>query len=142
MYIGDTSSSTIRKIISNGIVDTFAGGDLLGIFSDAAYPYGDPSGNIYFSETSAHRVQKVSFSGILTRLAGSFLGLSGSSGDGGSTGSATLDTPRGLFVDPAGLYLFIADSGNNKIRVITLSSSIIRLFAGTGTSGNGVSVYT
>lgn len=141
LFIGDPSSAVIRIVYANGIVDTFAGGgsNLLtsnnipatdAILGDAGYPYGDNSSNIYFSETSSNRLRKVSSSGIITTLSGSSLGFSGSSGDGGSADNANLDTPRALFVDPEGLYLFIADSGNYKIRKIVLSSNIISTFAG------------
>ena len=58
-------------------------------------------------------------------------------GDGGPATSAPIFLPSGVAVDPAG-NLYIADSGNNRIRFVSASSGIITTIAGTGSpSSNG-----
>ncbi len=89
------------------------------------------SGNVYISDTENHRIRMVSPSGVITTVAGT--GASGSSGDRRAATRARLSSPKGLALDGAG-HLYIADSGNHRIRVID-SSGIISTLAGTGHSG-------
>lgn len=89
----------------------------------------DAAGNYYFSSSNA--VFKVDGSGTLTLLAGN--GRPGFSGDGGPAPQAQLNAPQGIAVDAAG-DLFIADSGNNRIRKVT-PDGIIHTIAGQGTGG-------
>jgi sugar lactone lactonase YvrE len=72
--------------------------------------------------------------GIITTIAGN--GTSGYGGDGGPATSAELDFPSGLAFDASG-NLYIADSGNQRIRMVTTSTGDIHTFAGTGTQGYG-----
>jgi hypothetical protein len=69
---------------------------------------------------------------IITTFAGT--GVSGNSGDGGAATSAKLNLPSGIFADLHG-NVYIADSGNNKIRLVNVAG-IITTFAGTGIAGN------
>ena len=64
------------------------------------------------------------------------IGFSGSSGDNGNATSATLNYPAGLSVDSTNNLLYIADTSNKKIRLLTLSSGIITTCAGTGDVGS------
>jgi sugar lactone lactonase YvrE len=54
-------------------------------------------------------------------------------GDGGPASRAQLNAPHGLWYDPTG-NLFIADSGDNRIRKVDTSGNITTI-AGTGTAG-------
>ena len=58
--------------------------------------------------------------GTLTLVAGN--SRAGFSGDGGPAVNAQLNTPQGLAVDPAG-NLYIADSMNNRVRMVTRRAS-------------------
>ncbi len=88
---------------------------------DAQLPAGiavDAAGNIYFADSANHRVRKIS-GGVITTLAGN--GMPGFSGDAGPSGDAVLNTPSGIAVDPSSGKVYIADSGNNRIRVLAPS---------------------
>ena len=69
---------------------------------------------------------------IMTTFAGT--GIWGSSGDGGAATSAQLNYPEGVSVDISGI-VYIADNGNNKIRMVN-STGIITTIAGTGVPGS------
>ena len=58
----------------------------------------------------------------------------GYSGDGGLATGADLNYPGGTAVDRAG-NLYIADTGNSRIRKVVRSTGVITTFAGTGTPG-------
>jgi sugar lactone lactonase YvrE len=90
---------------------------------------------VYIADTVNNRVRKVTIStGIITTVAGSG-GTSGSySGDNGSATAATLKYTRGVVVDAAG-NVYIADTTNNRIRKVTISTGIITSIAGSTTSG-------
>jgi uncharacterized protein (TIGR03437 family) len=97
----------------------------------------DSAGNIFF--TAGNAVYKMTSGGTLTLVAGN--SRAGFSGDGGPAVNAQLNFPQGLAFDPAG-NLYIADSKNNRVRIVT-KDGLINTFAGNGTisPGGGPSSY-
>ena len=91
-------------------------------------------GNIYIADLSNHRIRKVTVStGIISTIAGT--GTNSYSGDNGAATSAKLNYPCGVGLDTAG-NVYIADSRNNRIRKVTISTGIIeRLFNYMNTYG-------
>ena len=139
IYFADLGNQRIRKIV-NGVISTVAGNGATGFGGDngpavgaqlnltptgcpnsrcdAQLPAGiavDAAGDIYFADSASHRVRKVS-GGVITTLAGN--GMAGFSGDAGPAGGAVLNTPSGIAVDSSTGKVYIADSGNNRIRVL------------------------
>ena len=92
----------------------------------------DNAGNFYFS--SLNSVFKVSSTGALTLIAGTT--HAGYSGDGGPAVKAQLNSPQGLAVDSKG-NLYIADSVNNRVRIVS-PSGVINTFAGNGQTGDAL----
>lgn len=92
----------------------------------------DPSGTIYLSDTSRHRILRLSAQGTPSVFAGT--GTAGFSGDGGPATAAQLDSPEGIALDREG-NLYIADKSNHRLRLIT-RDGIIRTIAGTGASSS------
>ena len=66
--------------------------------------------------------------GDITTIAGD--GTAGFAGDDGAATSANLDDPRDVAIDGDG-NLLIADTANNRIRKVDLSSGVITTFAGS-----------
>jgi len=87
------------------------------------------AGNLYIADSSNDRIRKVS-NGVLTTVVGT--GTLGFAGDNGPATYAELSAPNGVAVDPAG-NLYIADTGNNRIRKVT--NGVITTVAGNGTAG-------
>ena len=137
LYIADFDNNRILKV-SNGAFTTVAGGStVLGDNGSAtsariSHPRGvavDTGGNLYIADYDDNRIRKVS-NGVITTVAGN--GTAGFSGDNSSATSASLQSPSGVAVDISG-NLYIADSGNNRIRKV--SNGVITTVAGDGIAG-------
>jgi sugar lactone lactonase YvrE len=90
------------------------------------------NGDVYITDTYHHQIRRLDRVGVMTTIAGD--GYAGSSGDGGQAVEASLDTPHGVAVDNRG-HVFIADSPNHRVRMVDLTTGIIRTVAGTGQEG-------
>ena len=114
---------------------TYAGDGGQSVTRGLNAPYGvaiDSQDRVYVADSGLHAVRRINSDGTITTIAGT--GTAGSTGDGGAATTARLNTPVRLAFDTAG-NLYIADSGNNKIRKVT-PAGIISTVAGTGTAGN------
>ena len=76
----------------------------------------DPFNNLYIADSNGNRIRRVNTAGIISTIAGT--GDRSYGGDGGPAASAQLNAPSGVSLNAAG-DLFIADSGNNRVRVVT-----------------------
>ncbi len=169
LYIADTGNNAIREIaVSTGIITTIAGNGGQGFSGDGGaataaelnQPSGvavDVFGNVLFTDTENARVRAVcaaanstvlgvscAAAGDIVTIAG--IGASSVLGDGGQATAAALSSPFTLNFDASG-NLYIADSGNNRIRAICAATGnsifgkacaaagVISTVAGDGTKG-------
>jgi len=87
----------------------------------------DASGTIYIVEVGNGRVRKVeATTWTISTVAGGGLG-----GDGVSATCASLSSPEGIAVDPAG-NIFISEYGRSKIRKVDAATGLISTYAGGG----------
>jgi uncharacterized protein (TIGR03437 family) len=144
LYIADLGNARVRKVSLDGTIQTIAGG---GLFVPGGNGDGGPAssaqlleprnvavgpdGTLYVSDFGAHRVVQVSPGGILTTLAGT--GNAGYSGDGAASQLAQLKAPAGIACDANGV-VYIADSGNNRIRKVArgVITTVAAMAAPTG----------
>jgi hypothetical protein len=140
LYIADTGNQRIRAVL-NGQISTFAGNGIAGFAGDTgpalAAEFNSPTalaidatGALLVCDSLNHRVRRIG-SGTITTIAGN--GTQGFAGDGAAAAAAELDTPSGVAVGADG-RIYIADSHNDRIRVIALDGTI-STFAGSGTRG-------
>ena len=123
VYVADQGNNNIRKVTPAGVVTTIAGNGTAGYqngkitASEFNAPAGiaiDKSGNLFVGDTNNNVIRKISATGSVTTYAGS--GQAGAAN--GSLTAATFKSPQGLVVDPVG-RIFVVDTGNNLIRMIT-----------------------
>lgn len=147
LYIADSGNNRVRVVSAlTGLISTVAGGatPASGVgdggpatSAELAAPSSvaiDGSGNLFIADQGNHRVREVAAgSGTISTVAGN--GSAGSSGDGGPATSATLSSPSGIALDAAG-DLYIADSVNCTVRMVSASSGAIQAVAGNGSCGD------
>jgi sugar lactone lactonase YvrE len=146
ILIVDTTNQRLRMISkTTGVITTIAGtgvSDYIGNSGDngpatsaqLSYPTGisiDTTGNILIADRFNNRVRMIA-NGIITTIAGT--GDYGFSGDNGPATSAQLKLPNGVAVDLSGNIL-IADTYNQRLRMVVKATGYIITVAGTGTAG-------
>jgi hypothetical protein len=147
LIIADTFNNVIRDVsVKTGLISTIAGNGTAGYNNDGllattamlnepwSVAYG-PDGTLYIADLSNNRVRSVNGVGIIQTAVGN--GTQGYQGDGQVVSSSTeLNGPAAVALDPAG-DLFIADSGNDRVRVMTVGNQQISTVAGDGSEQFG-----
>ena len=137
-----SSSNKITMYVSSSPIYTVAGNGIAGYSGDGSSADSarftsptavvvDALGDFYVADAGNNVIRKVSRSGIITTIVGN--GTSGYSGDGGQATQATLNNPTSIVFDQKG-NLYIADAGNNVIRMVS-TSGVITTVAGNDTIG-------
>lgn len=139
IFVADYRNYVIRKITPAGVVTTFAGttgdaGFANGTGTSASFSgtFGitiDGSGNLYVGDHQNSCIRKITPAAVVTTVAG--MGMQG--WRDGQADSAKFFNPTQLIADAAG-NLYVSDTYNNRIRMVTTSGQVITL-AGTGNAG-------
>jgi sugar lactone lactonase YvrE len=153
IFVADSRNQRIRVINTDGIIDSVAGTGRQGFAGDGASPLTadfnmqqinenpepggsitvDDAGRVYLADTYNNRIRRIDFAaGTVTTIAGT--GTKGFGGDGGPATEAMLAWPRDIELGPDG-RLYIADTDNQRIRVLDLATGIITTVAGGGQAG-------
>lgn len=146
LYIADSGANLILRVDAATLaVTTVAGDGTLGYSGQGVAattaqmntPSGiaaTPDGTLYIADTGNNVIRRVdSRTGIITTVAGT-AATGGYSGDGGQATLATLNAPFSVALDDY-QNLYIADTGNNVIRMVNSITGIIRTAAGNGNTG-------
>jgi serine/threonine protein kinase len=135
IYVAEFASDLIRKITPGGEVSTLAGsagnpGSADGAGDNAHFrnPWSvavDSTGDVYVADKSNFTVRQITPTGRVS----TFAGFPGIPGDADGPGSyARFRDPHGVAVDSAG-NIYVADTGNNAIRMIN-SFGMVKTLAG------------
>jgi sugar lactone lactonase YvrE len=144
LFLTQRQPARIVRVTPAGVVSTVAGNGGYGFAGDGGPAIfaqigggGDlavtGSGELLIADVANHRVRKVSPDGRIRTVAGN--GKAGFSGDGGPAALAQLYSPAAVATDAMG-NLFIADTGNHRIRKVSPEGSISTV-AGSGRAGFG-----
>ena len=142
LYIADSYNDVIRKVGTNGIINTIVGTNGAGYSGDGGAATNaslnqprsialDARGNLLVADTLNGVVRNVGTNGIITTVAG--VGSMGYSGDGGAATNAYLNGPSGIVLDAHG-NLLIADTANEVIRNVD-TNGFITTVVGVGAAG-------
>ncbi len=135
LYIADQDSGRLRKVLA-GIITTVEGGGTgdggPGFFGQLNRPgtvARDSQGNVYINDSANYRIRRIAPNGTISTVAGT--GVSGYSGDGKAATAAQLNlsAASGLALDSSG-NLYIADSGNGRVRKVDSSGTITTVAGG------------
>jgi hypothetical protein len=160
IFIADSLNNVIREVTaSTGTISTIAGSGAAGstgsgglatnaLLNKPAGVFVDGFGDVFIADTGNNVIREVVATNgsvvgaTIKTVAGN--GSAGNSGDNGFAIQAELSASTGVYVDAAG-DIFIADTGNNRVREVLASTGFIIPIAGTGTagfSGDGASAKT
>jgi len=146
LYIADSNNNRIRFVNkSTGVITTIAGTGATGFSGDGGpalaatfnFPLSvavDSQGNIYVSDCFNDRIRKIGNNGIITTVVGNATNAQFDGDTPKAATSAHLANPFGIAVDSQD-NLYIADTGNQRIRKVTKSTGQISTVAGSGTTG-------
>ena len=130
LYIADSGNGRVRRAyypqgLTEPRLDTYSGG------------YNRPmdvavaaDGRVFVADTGNHRIRVINPGGSVSTYAGS--GVAGFAD--GAAAQAQFTSPTGVVVTPDG-RLFVADNGNNRIRLINANGTTVFTYAGTSTQG-------
>jgi DNA-binding beta-propeller fold protein YncE len=141
LYLCDTNNSDIRKITVSGTVTTVAGTANIGGTDDGtgtAAHFNNPTQiasdgtSLYVADSGNSAIRRITLADFKVMT------IAGQSGTAGKTEGgpkkSLLSGPRGVAVDKKAIY--VADTGNDVIRKIDISSLETSTIAGTGEEGD------
>lgn len=143
LYVADSANNQIRKITPDGSVSLFAGsasgasGTNNGTGTGARFNFPTavaigPDGNIYVADEGNNAIREMTPKAVVTTLAG----LPGSSGStDGTNGTARFFNPFSLVVDGS-TNVYVADTLNDSIRLVTPDGVVTTLAGTAGTVGS------
>ena len=156
IYIADTGNDMIRKITTGGVsggvqvplhlhhmsvtVESVAGANHRARYRDGVGPnarFNNPEGmaispdgkTLYVADSRNNMIRKID---LATKTVSTVAGHTFPSSGDGVGKEAGFESPRGLAMSPDGKTLYVADSGNNMIRKIDLSTNAVTTLAGAG----------
>lgn len=127
--IVDPENQRIRLVSSSGMIATVAGNGKAGFAGDGgpaiAASLSSPSnvaalpdGGFLIADTGNNRIRRVRPDGRIVTVAGT--GTAGFAGDGGPAAAAMVDLPTTVAVRGDALGFLLGDSGNDRVRAVSL----------------------
>jgi sugar lactone lactonase YvrE len=141
IYIAAPDSAYVFKLTSGGVLSNYAGLGYGGHNPDGgqaskALIYAvtgiatDKAGNVYLADAAGSRIRKVTPGGVISTVAGngSKCDHAGVCGDGAlaTASTAYLNLPESVALDATG-NIYIADAGDNRIRVVNTQKTTITI---------------
>lgn len=131
LWLSDSWNHQIREISPEGYVRSFTGQTKAGL-REGSLPKAQfylpsglamaPDGSLLVADTYNHRLRQITPSGEVKTLSGLGRLLNWNSGTTDGKGEqARFYQPRGLSVNPQTHELYVADTGNHRIRVVRLA---------------------
>ncbi|HEY3284416.1 MAG TPA: NHL repeat-containing protein [Armatimonadota bacterium] len=127
IYVADCGNNRIRRVTPGYTVDTLAGNNTAAFLSAPTAVAVDTASNVYIVDMKYNRIRKFSPDGIFITLAGATTAeFADGTGD-----TARFYAPQGLAMDANG-NLYVADAGNNRIRLVLPNGEVKTIAGQTG----------
>ena len=126
LYFAELHGNRIGRVNADGRLSMIG----TGFPADLNKPAGiaiDANNNVLIADTGNHRIRRATPDGTLTTIAGT--GSRSFCGDDGPAAQACFNTPMDVKVDAQG-NIFVADTGNGRIRRIDPSGTITTVASG------------
>ncbi|MFA5137038.1 MAG: peptidoglycan-binding protein [Patescibacteria group bacterium] len=122
LYAVNSTYSQIDKYSTAGIHQTSNWGGYGTTLGKLKQPQGIiyAGSNLYVADTGNHRIQRFNTSGVADESWGSY-----------GANSGQFNEPYSVAVDSAETYLFVADTKNNRIQVVTIADGSVASVAGS-----------
>ncbi len=144
LFVADARNHRIRVISADGATVSTYAGDGVSAFADGStstarfnFPRGiavAADGRVFVADTFNNRIRVISADGATVST---YAGISGFGFANGSTSTARFDQPQGVAVAADG-RVFVADTFNHRIRVISADGATVSAYAGSGNTGTAV----
>ena len=145
LYIADTGNNRVREVTPDGVIHTVAGTGQGGFFGNGGpatqamlhTPSGvavDGFGNVYIADAANHSIRRLTLDGNINQFAGN--SYAAFAGDEGPATVGQLHGPSDVFVNAKGV-VYIADTGNARIRTVTSDGNIHTVAGGAGLGFTG-----
>lgn len=140
LYFSELSGNRVRTLDQAGLLRTIAGNGAGGYSEAQPAPNAmldGPAGlalggnTLYIADERNHRVRAVDLSRSMIRTVAG-IGVAGYVETDTLAATARLNRPRAVAVGMDGTQLFIAEAGNNIVRLVGLGSGRVARYAGTG----------
>jgi DNA-binding beta-propeller fold protein YncE len=141
LYLCDTNNSDIRKITTSGTVTTVAGQANISGTEDGTGPaahfnlptqISSDGTSLYVADSGNSTIRRITLADFKVKTIGGQAGTTGKT-EGGADKSL-FSGPRGVAVDKKAIY--VADTGNDIIRMIDINTLETSTLAGTGEEGD------
>ncbi|MES2387020.1 MAG: gliding motility-associated C-terminal domain-containing protein [Bacteroidota bacterium] len=142
VYVADYRNHAIRKITPGGMLTTFAGSGTqgyaegIGTAAQFRYPVGvttDALGYVYVVDENNHVIRRITPAG----QTGTFAGVGYQGRNDAFALNSAFAFPIGCSLDPS-LNLYVADTYNQLIRVVTRAGRVITLAGNAGGYADGL----
>ncbi len=148
LVVADTGNNRVRKInLATQTITTLAGNGFntdtgdngLAIEASLFHPKGlayDSLGNLYITTENGY-IRKVDTAGMISTLAGLPLGQGGVLSNEIAAKKIALVNPTGIIFDDINQFIYVADTGNNRVVRINLDNMMASNVAGNGSCQSG-----
>ncbi|MDD5342733.1 MAG: FG-GAP-like repeat-containing protein [Patescibacteria group bacterium] len=135
------ATKEVYQLIGSSVDNYREGSSTNARFSNISSITIDSSGNyIYLTDRWNNRIRRINLSDASSSLlaGGGLINTTGSQNNGYSEGigeAARFNNPGGIVISPDDRYLYVSDSGNNRIRRVEIATGLTELVAGSGQAG-------
>jgi sugar lactone lactonase YvrE len=141
-YVSDTNNQVIRRVGLDGVVTTLAGSEYGFVNGNGTSArFRNPRGlalnhstlDLYVADTENHCIRLVNAAADVSLFAGA--GFSSGMVDGNRLTAARFNAPRAVALNLSATALYVADTGNRRVRRIDLGTGEVTTLAGSGAFG-------